>query len=149
MKISVVNRENWKRRFKTLISQDAGPGQIAAGLAVGVFIGCTPLYGLQTLTAMAVAFLFRLNKPSCIAGLWIQNPFTLVPLIGISYKLGCLSLGLPVSALSLKTVDWRLLGSCAEPFLVGSVVTGLLAAVPAYMITYLLFRFIRRNAETV
>jgi uncharacterized protein (DUF2062 family) len=148
MKIPVINREKWKKRFKTFLSQDGHPGQIAAGLAVGVFIGCTPLYGLQTLTALGVAFLFRLNKPSCIVGLWIQNPFTLVPLIGISYKLGCLTLGLPVAALSLKTVDWRLLGNCAEPFLLGSVVTGLIAAVPAYLTSYFLISFICRDAKS-
>jgi uncharacterized protein (DUF2062 family) len=143
MKISVVNRENWKRRLKTCLSGDARPGQIAAGLALGVFIGCTPLYGLQTVTAVGAAFLFRLNKPSCIAGLWIQNPFTLIPLVGISYKVGCLSLGLPIAPLPLKALDWHMLGRCAEPFLIGSVVTGFLAAIPAYLISYLLVLFIR------
>jgi uncharacterized protein (TIGR03546 family) len=147
MRIFLANREIWKRRIKTFLSQDAHPGQIAAGLAVGVFIGCTPLYGLQTLTALGVAFLFRLNKPACIAGLWIQNPLTLIPLVGISYKLGCLTLGLPVSELSLKTVDLRLLGHCAEPFLLGSVVTGLIAAVPAYLISYFLIRVVRGDAR--
>lgn len=140
-----MNIENWKRRIKAVLAQDSRPGQIAAGLAVGVFIGCTPLYGLQTLIALGAAFVFRINKPACVAGLWIHNPVTMVPILGISYKLGCLALGIPVAAVTIKSVDWSFVRSCAEPFLLGSVVTGLLAAVPAYAISYLLVRFFRRK----
>jgi uncharacterized protein (DUF2062 family) len=113
----LVNIEKWKRRFREVLEQDSRPGQISAGLAVGVFIGCTPLYGLQTLAALAVAMVFRLNKPSCLAGLWIHNPITMVPILAVSYKLGCLSLGLPAAELSVKTADWHLISSCAEPFI--------------------------------
>lgn len=133
-----MNIEKWKQRLKDVFARDCRPGQIAAGLAVGVFIGCTPLYGLQTLTALGVALVFRINKPACIAGLWIQNPVTMVPLLGVSYKLGCLALGVPAASLTFKSVGWQFLRGCAEPFLVGSVVTGLLAAVPAYCICYML-----------
>ena len=145
MKDYLLNKMCLKRRFKSFFTQDARPGQIAAGLAVGVFIGCTPLYGLQTLAALAVAIFFRLNKPSCIAGLWIHNPITMVPILVVSYKLGCLMLGLPVSTLSIKTVDWHFIRSCAEPFLLGSILTGLLAAVPTYLICYLLVCFFHRK----
>lgn len=130
------DRSNWRKRVKEILVQDANPGRIAAGLAVGVFIGCIPLYGLQTLTALATAFFFRLNKPSCVAGLWINNPVTMIPMAGISYKLGCLTLGLHGACPSLKTMDWHFIRNCAEPFLLGSVVLGLLTAVPAYLICY-------------
>ena len=133
--------EKWKQRVKDVFARDCRPGQIAAGLAVGVFIGCTPLYGLQTLAALGVALVFRIHKPACMAGLWIQNPVTAVPIIGVSYKLGCLALGVPSAPLTVKSVDWQFMKACAEPFLVGSVATGLLAAVPTYCICYLLAGF--------
>ncbi|MEN6631771.1 MAG: DUF2062 domain-containing protein, partial [Candidatus Polarisedimenticolia bacterium] len=39
----------------------ATPGRQAAALAVGVFIGCTPLFGLHLGMCLVAARLFRLN----------------------------------------------------------------------------------------
>ena len=38
--------------------------------------------------AIAAAFIFRLNKLTCITGSWINTPLTVVPVLGLSYKLG-------------------------------------------------------------
>jgi uncharacterized protein (DUF2062 family) len=140
-----VIKEKWKRRIATILYQDGSPEQISAGLAMGIFIGCTPFYGLQTLIALAIAFVFRLNKPACIAGLWIQNPITMVPIIVISYKLGCLLLGLPSGIISRDALDWHYLKNHLAPFFIGSLVTGVLASIPSYFICYLLVRTLRRK----
>lgn len=47
----------------TLLIERLAPGPVAAAVFWGVFIGIAPIYGLQTLTALGVAILFRLNKP--------------------------------------------------------------------------------------
>src|SRR5512138_1883203 len=93
--VLLLNKEKWKKTFKTILSLDSHPGHISAGLAVGVFIGFTPFYGTHFLMALAAAFIFRLNKVACVTGTWANNPFTLIPATVLSYKLGRILLGLP------------------------------------------------------
>ena len=65
----MINREKLKLQFKSIMSLDSHPGHIATGFAVGVFISFTPpIPGLHTGLALAIAFLFRLNKISCQIG---------------------------------------------------------------------------------
>ena len=84
----MLDKEIWKKRFKEILSLDTPPGHIAAGFAVGVFISFTPFFGIHTALAIAAAFLLRLNKLTCITGAWVNTPLTVVPVLGLSYKLG-------------------------------------------------------------
>jgi hypothetical protein len=47
-----------KQIFNKILSLDAHPGHISTGFAVGVFISCTPFFGLHTILAIAVAFIY-------------------------------------------------------------------------------------------
>src|SRR5439155_561724 len=49
--------------------------RIAAALAVGVFISCTPFYGFQTLVSLVVATVFRLSKATVLVGTWLNLPW--------------------------------------------------------------------------
>ena len=37
------------------------PNAIAGGVAIGIFLGFTPLFGVKTLLALLIAWLFRCN----------------------------------------------------------------------------------------
>jgi uncharacterized protein (DUF2062 family) len=72
----------------TLLTERLDPAPAAAAVFWGVFIGIVPIYGLQTLAAIGVAFLLRLNKPLTLASTFINNPL-LQPLLVIgSVELG-------------------------------------------------------------
>jgi uncharacterized protein (DUF2062 family)/SAM-dependent methyltransferase len=79
------------RKFITLLLKERlDPVRAAAAVFLGIFIGIVPIYGLQTLAAMGVAFLFRLNKPLTVAGTFINNPLLQPFIIFSSVELGCL-----------------------------------------------------------
>ena len=62
---------SWRRlreRATHVLHLDEEPSRLAMGMAVGVFIGVTPFYGLHTLLALAAAYVFRLNKAATITG---------------------------------------------------------------------------------
>lgn len=63
-----------KRLTATLCTEGLEP--LPAGLAVGIgiFIGIVPIYGLQSVAAIGLAILFRLNKPLTFAATFINNP---------------------------------------------------------------------------
>ena len=131
----------------SILSLNSHPGHISAGFAVGVFISFTPFFGLHTPLAIALAFLFRLNKLTCITGAWVNTPLTIVPVLAASYKLGQFMQGKPVGELAIKGLEWQHLKLYAESLLLGSSVLGFVAAVAAYFVCYwLVVRFRKKDA---
>jgi uncharacterized protein len=141
----MININKLKLQFKKILSLDAHPGHISAGFAVGVFVSFTPFFGLHTPIAIALAFIFRLNKLTCVTGAWVNTPLTMVPVLMASYNLGRFLRGKPVRELAFKTLDWHSIQPYAKSILLGSSILGFVAAVASYFICYWLVVFFRRK----
>jgi len=146
----MINKDKLKQKAKEILSLDSHPGHIAAGFSVGVFISFTPpIPGLHTALAVAVAFILRLNKLTCLAGSWVNSPITVIPSLIFCYKLGALILGCNSTVLRLQGLDWphvkALLILHAKPLLLGCSVVGFVAAVIAYFACYWLVVFFRNK----
>ena len=77
------------REFATvLLKENLTPGKAAAAVFVGIFIGVAPIYGFQLLTAVGLAFLFRLNKPLTLASTFINNPLLQPVIVASSVEVG-------------------------------------------------------------
>lgn len=142
---NVINLDKLKRQFKKILSLDAHPGHIAAGFAVGTFISFTPFFGLHTPLAIALAFIFRLNKLTCITGAWINTPLTVFPALAASYKLGEFMLGNKPLEFRVTNLEWSSLKVYASSLLLGSSVIGFFAALAGYAACYWLVIFFRRK----
>ncbi len=149
--------------FRRLLALDDPPERTALAFSIGVFIAFSPLLGLHTLMATAIAFLFRFNKIAIYSGTFINNPFlTLVPIIIASYAIGAFVLGRPIQIPSqgiallkephLLTADYyRMLFNegwqIVWPFTIGATVLSVVCSVIAYPVTsWLLKRHHRRRA---
>src|SRR5918996_2937928 len=87
----------FRAAFRRLLAADDPPERTALAFSIGIFIAFSPLLGLHTLMATALAFAFRFNKIAIYAGTFVNNPFlTLVPIVVASYALGALVTGRPV-----------------------------------------------------
>lgn len=145
----MISTEKLKQQFKKILSLDAHPGHIAIGFAVGVFVSFTPFFGLHTPMAIALAFIFRLNKLTCLTGAWVNTPLTVVPVLAASYKLGELLQGETPAEPSFRNLDWHSLQPYAKSILLGSSIIGFVAAVAAYFICYLLVVRMRRKDPAI
>jgi len=134
-----------KKQFNKILSLDAHPGHIAVGFAVGVFISFTPFFGLHTPLAIAIAFLFRLNKLTCVTGAWVNTPLTVFPALAASYNLGRFLMGKPPKEVFFKGLEWQHLQPYAKSLVLGSSIIGFVAAVIAYFICYSLVVAFRRK----
>ena len=146
----MLSKEQLKKKFAEIMSLDAHPGHISAGFAAGVFISFTPpIPGLHTGLALAISFLFRLNKLTCITGSWINSPLTIVPSMILSYKLGAALLGVPPKNLDLSRLEWEplkvLLVEHSKPLLLGCSIIGFVASMLAYGLCYWLIIVFRRK----
>ena len=145
----MFDKKKWKKRIKTILSLDSHPGHISAALAVGVFISFTPFFGAHLVMAIVASFVFRLNKLACITGTWVNNPLTVVPVTALSYKLGRVLLGQPVTEITIKGLDWNFVKAHATSLILGSSVIGFIAAVISYFICYYLIVRFRQKDETL
>jgi len=71
-----------------LFTERLDPRRAAAAVFLGIFIGIVPIYGLQTLAAVGLALIFRLNKPLTLASTFINNPFLQPALVISSIETG-------------------------------------------------------------
>lgn len=145
----VIDRKKLEHRLKSILTLDSHPGHISAGFAVGVFISFTPFFMFHTLLAIAAAFVFRLNKITCVTGSWVNTPLTVLPVLGLSFKLGRMLRGLPPREIQVRGLEWHHLKAHAASLLVGSSILGFVAAVIAYFVCYWMVVRFRRKNETM
>jgi uncharacterized protein len=139
-----------KNYVRRLFALEDTPERIALGFAVGVFISFSPLLGLHTVIGVLVAAAFGLNRVAVITGLWINNPWTMLPIYSVATYLGHKLMGFPGSALPqwhwhdiLQLHFWVQLfqhDQVLKPLFVGSMILALFAAGLAYAATLYWFR---------
>lgn len=141
-----------KEAFKTLLSLDAPSRTKAKAFAVGVFVAFTPTYGLHTVTVILFSWLFRLPFSIVLLGSLVNNPWTFFPIYGVSYVAGRWLLSffpsfyspVPFHVLAhrLKVLSWKewftkapiILLKEGPPFVVGSLVLGVVTALASYFL---------------
>ena len=74
-------------KFRILHVNDSSH-RIAMGVALGLFIAWMPALGFQIFIALGLAILLRANKFVALLFIWVNNPFTLIPIYYPSYLLG-------------------------------------------------------------
>src|SRR5436305_7338452 len=108
-----MNPRRWlhEHSLKLLAIRDT-PVAIAGGVAIGIFFGFTPLFGLKTLSAMFFAWLTRSNiLAAVIAGTLHDVILPFMPVIYlVEYKMGFWLLNQewpPAVKLNLGPHAWR------------------------------------------
>lgn len=99
--------------------------------------------------AIAAAFMFRLNKLTCITGAWINTPLTIVPVLLLSHNLGRVLLDYPPCTLEIKGLEWSNLKKHAAEIIFGSSIIGFILAIAAYFLCYLLIVRFRKRDEAL
>ena len=128
---------------------------VAGGVAVGMFAGMIPGSNPVQFTAAALlAMAFRVNLPIAVIVTLYSNPFTIVPLYFLAFKLGQLALlengnTLPPLAFGLEgkgfsewlpaALSW--LTSVGKPLLVGLPLLALLLSVISYFVVRWTWRY--------
>lgn len=134
--------------------------RIARGIAAGVFVSFSPLFGLHFVTAALIAWVVRGNLLAAVLATFVGNPITFPFIASISLRLGNRFLGLPPRDTNLtyivdafarashdiwhnitaifthETAEWAGLALFLDrvflPYLVGGILPGLGAAMIAF-----------------
>lgn len=117
---------------------------VAMGIAIGLFVAFIPL-PMHMLIAAAMAIPLRANLPLAVGVVWVNNPFTLVPMYYFAYWLGARLIGSSVEPRQTDLdpgIDWLLNEGwdILEPMFIGGVLAGLASALLGYSCIRLLWR---------
>ena len=140
-----VETITFKERLSRLFRLNNSPHEIALGVALGVFIGVTPVYGLHTVLVIAVAFLVkRVNKIAMLLGTSISTAFTVPFITWAGYSLGRGILGNQYPPLRWDVFKdvfhkgiwdlYQLILVFYYPLFLGSVVMGIALAIGFYFL---------------
>jgi uncharacterized protein (DUF2062 family) len=132
------------------------PTVVAGGVAIGIFLGFTPLYGLKTALALGLAWMFRCNGMAAVMAVTLHD--LLLPilpfLLRVEYDIGYWLLVPPhhfPPRLEMHHVavhemlQWHRVLDTTLPLLIGAAIIGLPVAAAAFFLTRTVFE--RRNAR--
>ena len=146
-----MNPRRWLQNhsLKLLAIRDT-PAAIAGGVAIGIFVGFTPLFGFKTLLAILFAWLTRSNLIAAVLATTLHDLlFPVLPVIYLwEYKIGFLLMNSRwpegLSRVHLHWSEWRnwrLFVKVIVPTLIGSVICGLpLAGVSFFVMRGIMIR---------
>ena len=126
------------------------PQRTALAFALGVFIAFTPTYGLHTASVVFLAWALRLNFPAILVGSLINNPWTVVPILGATMWTGFVLLDIQDvpdvswSHLSITTL-YDTVRPFMLPFTLGALTLSVLGALLAYPVGLLLISWYRKR----
>lgn len=129
-----------RRQFQTLRTEGAGAGRETAAVALGVFVGCLPLYGLHLLICWGLGFLLGLNRLKMYLAANISNPLVAPWLLFVEVQAGAWLRRGSFHALTREAVVETGLATFGIDAAVGSVAIGALLAMAAAAATYSLVR---------
>jgi uncharacterized protein (DUF2062 family) len=121
--LSGTLRALWRR----LRGEKLTPGRAAASVALGIFVGCLPLYGFQFWLALAVALPLKLDYPLALLSTLVANPVTMPFLIVLEVEIGALIVEGHWLPFSLSAIRQNWVGALGYATL-GSILLGALLA---------------------
>ncbi len=140
---------NYKKILSLFRQQNGSPSFNARGLAIGVFSGCFPFFGFQTLLGVFFAKLAKGNIVLAAIGTWISNPFTYIPLYYFNYKVGSIFIRHSTNITIDRNLGihdlWEQGSIFSIKLLLGSSFVGLLLACISGLIVLLLYKIKKKS----
>jgi len=73
----IIRIKRWVNlHYYKIMRIDDPPYKIARGVAIGVFMGIFPTFGLGIVFAIAAAYVLKANRAAAVVGSFIMNPLT-------------------------------------------------------------------------
>jgi hypothetical protein len=137
---------NIKGKIRQVMNTDDTPMRLALSFGIGVFIAISPLWGLHTLLGIGLAFILNLNKLVTIAGVYVSNPWTFIPIYSFTTWFGIKIMGKDIQSVK---IDWEhidltnfidSISIYLWPFVIGSTIIAIISGLISGGIVYYYFK---------
>lgn len=117
---------------------------LSFSVAVGILVGVSPFWGWQTMIAVGLSVLFRLNKVITVTASFISIPPVIPFILYLSYMAGGMLLGNQWEGLSTEDITFDYVKANLIQYIVGAFLLGIVSGTVAGGITYVVIR-LKRN----
>ncbi len=134
-----------REKLIVILNVKDSPLKTSLSFGIGVFIGISPLLGLHTILGVIVSILFKLNKFITLIGVYVNNPWTIVPIYTFATWVG-----LKITGRSFFfNIKWNkikfylFLNELKEllwPFIIGSTLVGLVSGIAGFIVIFYAFK---------
>ncbi len=137
-----------------MVGEPLSAEAIAAGWALGMFVGCAVPFGLQLVVSVPLALMMRVSKVGATVGTLVTNPVTIFFIYPAqTWFVNSLLFGGSLSFSRLMEVEWtweavRKLGAEAmASFFLGGFLLAIVLTPPTYFIVKRVVTTYRRTRE--
>ena len=137
-----------------MVGEPLSAEAIAAGWALGMFVGCAVPFGLQLVVSVPLALMMRVSKVGATVGTLVTNPVTIFFIYPAqTWFVNSLLFGGSLSFRRLMEVEWtweavRKLGAEAmASFFLGGFLLAIVLTPPTYFIVKRVVTTYRRTRE--
>jgi uncharacterized protein (DUF2062 family) len=144
-----------RNALRNLLNLDDPPERTALAFAVGVLIGFSPILGLHTILAAIISMIWKFNKLAIFTGSYLNNPWTIAPIVAASWAIGRWFIGAPPIDLPQFTLSgmittdfWQAIAAQWRqllPFAVGATILSIVASAVSYPLMLYVLRAYRRK----
>ncbi|WP_447968255.1 DUF2062 domain-containing protein [Nitrospira sp. M1] len=146
----MVSIKHVREQLVQILHLEESPQRTAFAFALGVFIAFAPHYGFHTVSVVLLAWAFRLNYVAMLMGAFLNNPWTIAPILGVTLYTGLTVFGssttpsIDFSHLHFDNL-FESLTPYLLPFIFGGCILGLMSALLAYPIMLFVIHRYRSN----
>jgi len=117
---------------------------LAGGLALGLFLACTPTIPFHMVLAALFAIFLRVNLPVAVITCWVNNPLTMFFIYTSSLKMGQFLAGDSGSVLQVRQFgeSWESFYKYTSYLWTGSLVLGTIVALAGYLAVRIIWRYL-------
>ena len=147
-------RKAWRVLRAKMVSDPLPVEDVAAGWALGMFVGCAVPFGLQLAVSIPLALMMRVSKIGATVGTLITNPVTIFFIYPAqTWAVNKILFGGSLTFERLLNVEWtwaavRQLGAeVMVSFFLGGIILGILLSPPTYFFVKRVVSIHRRRRE--
>jgi len=123
--------------------------KITFSVMLGIFMGIVPIWGYQLITAIALAYILRLNKVIVIVTANISIPPMIPLILYLSYLTGGWVLSMDNNLAFSHDISFTWVRDNLFQYIVGSVVFATIASLIMGIVTFVLLRIFRTKPATI
>lgn len=128
-------------RFSELLHNPGQSDELKAfSAALGIFLAIIPIWGFQTLAAISLAVIFKLNKPLVFMFSHVSFPPVFPLVFLLSFKTGGYWMDRPAANASFNLAH---LGNNLQQYLYGSITLAIATSAVTWLITFTLLKIAR------
>jgi uncharacterized protein (DUF2062 family) len=139
-----LKNKNLKRLF---FNPDETIQQKAYSISFGIFMGIIPIWGFQILTAMALSFVFKLNKPLVLLFTNISFPPFIPFIVYMSMLFGKFWFSNSSLPPLNRNLNFETIKPYIEQYVAGSITLAIIAAILSGGISFLFFYVLKKRSN--